>query len=157
MLCLISVAVWAFFSTMVLAQQHAPEPIYRFDPALSVESPRQTSLSTDPQQIVVIEKNKEETNVHLRAKSTISPYLDAELGPELSPEELRLLPKSDEGEGAADYRLEAGIGLYVEQRARLNLGYRLQNQPSLLNDHRNDPFTLTGDLRVTFDVKVPFD
>lgn len=146
-----------FFCTMVFAQQIATEPVYRFDPALIVESPRQTTLSADPQG-VVIEKTEDETNVHLRAESAISPYLDAEVGPELSPAELRLLPKSEEVEGLADYKLEAGVGLYVADRARLNLGYRLQNQPaSLLNDRRDDPFTLTGDLRVTFDVKVPFD
>lgn len=143
--------------TMVFAQQIITEPVYRFDPALIVESPRQTTLSADPQG-VVIEKAGDETNVHLRAESTVSPYLDAEVGPELSAEELRLLADAEDVEGAADYKLEAGIGLYVDEMARLNLGYRLQNQSaSLLDDRRDDPFTLSGDLRVTFDVKVPFD
>jgi hypothetical protein len=156
-LVLFAVAVSALSATLAFAQQKVPEPIYRFDPALIVETPRQTTLSSDQQGAVVVEKGQDETNVHLRTESPISPYLDAGRGPELSPEELRLLPESNQVEGVTDYSLEAGLGLYVQDRARLNLGYRLQNQPSLLGDRSNDPFTLSGDLRITFDVKVPFD
>jgi hypothetical protein len=155
-LCVIPVVASILLCTTVLAQQNIGGPVYRFDPALIVENPRQPTLSADPQGVVV-EKEEDETNVHLRTESTISPYLDAERGPELSIEELRLLPMSEDVDGASDYKLEAGIGLYVEDKARLNLGYRLQNQSSLLDDSSSDPFSLSGDLRVTFDVKVPFD
>lgn len=158
LLHLLAGSVGLVFCSGGLAQPVTNEPVYRFDPALIVESPRPTVLSADPQGVVVVEKNEAETSVHLRTESTVSPYIDAEIGPELSPEELRLLPESATAKGAADYKLEAGLGLYVADQARLNLGYRLQNQPlSLLNDRRDDPFTLSGDLRVTFDVKVPFD
>jgi hypothetical protein len=57
----------------------------------------------------------------------------------------------------ADYRLEAGIGVKVEDTTSLNLGYRFRSTPSLLDDRGNDPLSLSGDLRLTFDIKVPFD
>lgn len=144
-------------SFAALAQPGGGEPVYRFDPALSVESPAQSYLSADPQSIVVIEKDREENGVHLRAETPVSPYLEAERGPELSPEEERLLAGNAEGGSLPpDYRLEAGIGLYARDRARLNLGYRLQSQSPLPGEHAGEPFTLTGDLRITFDIKVPF-
>jgi len=157
MLRMTTIVASAFFCTVAFAQQNPPEPIYRFDPTLSVEEPRRTTLSADPQQIVVIKKDERETNLRLQTETPISPYLGTEHGPELSPEELRLLPEGKARDGLGDYKLEAGVGLYVEDKASLNLGYRFQNPPSLLNDRSNDPLTLTGDLRITFDIKVPFD
>lgn len=141
----------------VFAQQEPSEPIYRFDPVLSVEKPQPLPISADPQQIVVIEKGERETSLRLQTETPIAPYIGAERAPELSPEERRLLPENQEHDGVADYKLEAGVGLYVEDRASLSLGYRFQNPPSLLHERSNDPLPLSGDLRITFDIKFPFD
>lgn len=155
-LFVVMAAASAFFCTQVLAQQSAKEPIYRFDPALSIENPRPATISSDPQPFVVIDKEEQETTLRLQTEGLISPYVGAERGPELSPAELRLLREGEERDILGDYKLEAGVGLHVEDRTSLNLGYRFQNPPSLLNERSNDPLSLSGDLRITFDVKVPF-
>lgn len=131
-------------------------PLYHFDPALSLLEPGQSAAPGAARQFVVIDKDEKATNVRLQTESLVAPYLGAESGPELSPEERRLLPEDEVSNGLAGYRLEAGVGLFVEDRASLNLGYRFQNPPSLLNERSNDPLSLSGDLRITFDVKVPF-
>jgi len=46
--------------------------------------------------------------------------------------------------------------LLLEDKTSLNLGYRFHERPSLLDERRNDPLALSGDLRIGFDVKVPF-
>lgn len=138
-----------------LGEQRMPELIYRFDPALSIEGPRPHTISNDPN--VLIEKREDKTSLRLQTDGPITPYLDAEEGPELFPDERRLMQDKLGRDSLADYRLEAGIGVKVEDTTSLNLGYRFRTQPTLLDERRNDPLSLTGDLRVTFDIKVPFD
>jgi hypothetical protein len=148
---------------VLLAGLHAPLPslgeeseiIYRFDPRLVLEGPRAPAIAADPNVVIVRQENQ--ASMRLQTETQLSPYLDAERGPELSAEEQRLLAegKKDGGE-LSDYRLEAGIGLFVEDQASLNLGYRFHTHPSLLDERRNDPLSLTGDVRISFDVKVPF-
>jgi hypothetical protein len=135
--------------------QGVDEPIYRFDPALSIEAPRPVTLSAGPP--VIIEKDDSKASVRMQTEGPFAPYVGAERAPELSPEELRLLADHQELEGLPDYQLEAGVGLHVEDKASLSLGYRFSNPPSLLDERRNDPLTLSGDLRISFDIKVPFD
>ena len=130
-------------------------PIYRFDPALSIEASRPVALSSEPP--VIIEKGDNKASVRLQTEGPLAPYVGAERDSELSAEELRLLSDREECGGLNDYRLEAGVGLHVEDKASLSLGYRFSNPPSLLDERRNDPLTLSGDLRVSFDIKVPFD
>lgn len=137
-----------------LAEETAEAPVYRFDPTLSIVSPRPPALTADP--TVVIDKDAARTNVRLQTETPLAPYLGAERGSELSPEERRLLPEAQAGGGPTDYRLEAGVGLFVEDKASLNLGYRFHEQPSLLNERRTDPLSLSGDLRISFDLKLPF-
>ena len=141
-------------SPVAFAQQGAEEPIYRFDPALNLKNSRPPALAADPQ--VVIEKRDSQTSVRLQTKTPLSPYLGADRGPELSAEELRLLPDVKKQGGLSAYQLEAGVGVFVEDKASLNLGYRFHDPPSLLDERRTDPLSLSGDLRIGFDVKVPF-
>lgn len=154
-LCISLAAASMLFCAQVPAQQDAAEPIYRFDPALSIERPQPT-ISPAPQPLVVIDKQVQETTLRLQTESLISPYVGAERRPELSSEETRLLGERGERTLLGDYKLEAGVGLHVEDKTSLNLGYRFESPPSLLNERRNDPLSLSGDLRITFDVKVPF-
>jgi hypothetical protein len=141
-------------SPLVLAQQEGEQPIYHFDPALNLKIPHSPAIVADPP--VVIDKEDRRTSVRLQTDTPLSPYLGAERGPELSAEELRLLPETKGPGGLPSYQLEAGIGVLVEDKASFNLGYRFHEQPSLLNERRNDPLSLSGDLRIGFDVKVPF-
>jgi hypothetical protein len=141
-------------SAVVFAQQGVAEPIYRFDPALNLNTSRPPALVSAPQ--VVIEKGDRQTSVRLQTETPLSPYLGAERGPQLSAEELRLLPEAKEQGGLSAYQVEAGVGVFVEDKASLNLGYRFHDPPSLLDERRTDPLSLSGDLRIGFDVKVPF-
>ena len=71
-------------------------------------------------------------------------------------EEQRLLGPEQARGPLSNYHLEAGVGLLLEDKTSLNLGYRFHNQPSLLDERRNDPLSMSGDLRIGFDIKVPF-
>lgn len=139
----------------LLAQDESAGPLYRFDPALTVSEPRPPAISQEP--AVVLDQGDRQTNLRLQTEMPLSPYVGAERGPDLSPEERRLLPAEEVRDGLAGYRLEAGVGLLIEDRTSLNLGYRFHDHPSLLDDRRSDPLNLSGDLRIGFDVKVPFD
>jgi len=141
-------------SAVVFAQQGVEEPIYHFDPALNLKNSRPPAIAADPQ--VVIEKGDRQTSVRLQTETPLSPYFGAERGPQLSAEELRLLPEGKAQTGLSAYQLEAGVGVFVEDKASLNLGYRFHDPPSLLDERRTDPLSLSGDLRIGFDVKVPF-
>jgi hypothetical protein len=141
-------------STEGFAQQPGGGPIYNFDPALSVEEERAPAISSGPQ--IVVDKDAKQPSVRLQTEMPIAPYLGAERRPELSPEEQRLLGQKKERGPLSDYHLEAGVGLLLEDKASVNLGYRFHERPTLLDDRRNDPLSLSGDVRLSFDVKVPF-
>jgi len=151
---LVLVLISGLYSPVVLAQQGVEERVYRFDPALNLKSPRSPAIAADPQ--VVIEKGDSKASLRLQTETPLSPYLGAERGPQLSAEELRLLPEGKEQGGLSAYQFEAGVGVFVEDKASLNLGYRFHDPPSLLDERRTDPRSLSGDLRIGFDVKVPF-
>ena len=151
---LVLVLISGLCSPLVLAQQGVEDPVYRFDPALNLKSPHPPAIAADPQ--VVIEKGDSKTSLRLQTDTPLSPYFGAERGPQLSAEELRLLPEAKEQGGLSAYQLEAGVGVFVEDKASLNLGYRFHDPPSLLDERRTDPLSLSGDLRIGFDVKVPF-
>jgi hypothetical protein len=152
---LIAVLLTWFLPAPVPAQPEDAVPLYRFDPALNVAEPRPSAMTRDPP--VVVDQDDRQTNVRLQTEKPLVPYLGAERGPELSPEERRLLPPEQARDGLAGYRLEAGVGLFVEDKTSLSLGYRFHDPPSRLDDRRSDPLNLSGDLRIGFDVKVPFD
>jgi hypothetical protein len=145
----------AIGSGSVLAQSDGDLPIYRFDPALVVDTPPTETLPSGAP--VVVERNGDQTSIRLQTGAPLAPYLGAERGTQLSAEELRLLPEGEERDAAVAYKLEAGVGLFVEDKTSVNLGYRFHNEPSLLNERRNDPLNLSGDLRIGFDLKLPFD
>ena len=152
---LIAVALVLLGTVPSLAQDERGEPLYRFDPTLTVSEPRQPAVSQDP--AVVVDQADRQTNLRLQTETPLAPYVGAERGPELSPEERRLLPAGQARDGLSGYRLEAGVGLLIEDTTSLSLGYRFHDPPSLLDDRRSDPLNLSGDLRIGFDVKVPFD
>jgi hypothetical protein len=152
---ILAVALAVLWCARGQAAQGAAEPIYRFDPILSVEVSRPVALSSGSP--VVVQQDDKKMNVRLQTEGPIAPYVGAERAPELSAEELRLLADQKGRGGLSDYQLEAGLGVHVEDNASLSLGYRLHDQPSLLGDRRDDPLSLSGDLRISFDIKVPFD
>lgn len=141
-------------SIVAFAQPPEDLSVYRFDPALSVAEPRLPTISSRPQ--IVVDQDTKQPRVRLQTETPIVPYLGAERSPELSPEEQRLLGQEQARGPLSNYNLEAGVGLLLEDKTSLNLGYRFHERPSLLDERRNDPLALSGDLRIGFDVKVPF-
>jgi hypothetical protein len=152
---LILAVTLVFCGTRMFAQPVPAEQIYRFDPILSVERSRPVTLSAGSP--VMIEKNDGQASLRLQTEGPVAPYVGAERVPELSDEELRLLSGEGERGGLGNYRFEAGLGVRVEDKASLSLGYRFHDHPSLLDERRNDPLSLSGDVRISFDIKVPFD
>ena len=139
---------------MAFAQQPADISVYRFDPAVSVTEPQIPAISSSPP--IVVDKDAKKPRVRVQTETPIVPYLGVERGPELSLEEQRLLGQEQARGPLSNYNLEAGVGLLLEDKTSLNLGYRFHERPSLLDERRNDPLALSGDLRIGFDVKVPF-
>jgi len=148
------VLIAGLYLPFAFAQEGMEQPIYRFDPALSLKSPRAPAIAADSQ--VVIEKGDGKASLRMQTETPLSPYLGAERGPQLSADELRLLPEAKQQGGLSAYQLEVGVGVLIEDKTSLNLGYRFHDPPSLLDERRTDPLTLSGDLRIGFDVKVPF-
>lgn len=141
-------------SSVAFAQPPEDVSVYRFDPAVSVAEPRLPTISSSPQ--IIVDQDTKKPRVRLQTETPIVPYLGAERGPELSLEEQRLLGQEQARGPLSNYNLEAGVGLLLEDKTSLNLGYRFHERPSLLDERRNDPLSLSGDLRIGFDLKVPF-
>jgi hypothetical protein len=138
----------------VLASEDAGESSYRLDPALTLSAVPPALLAAEPP--VTIRADEHATKVLINSAAPLAPYVGAGRAAELSLAELLLLPDQQEGGGVNDYQVEAGIGLHLEDKASLNLGYRFNELPELFGDRNNDPLTLTGDLRISFDVKMAF-
>lgn len=138
----------------VLAGQEVSEPIYRFDPVLCLSEPPPVTLAAGSP--VTIQSDAHETRVRINAATPLAPYVGAEHAAELSLDELLLLPDQQEGGSAKDYQVEAGIGFYLEDKASVNLGYRFTELPAFPGERGSDPLTLSGDLRISFDVKMAF-
>jgi hypothetical protein len=106
---------------------------------------------------VVIEAAPIEGGVRLATETPVAPYLEAVREQEPTADELRLLPDGYERAPLERYQLGVGVGIAVEDRASLSLGYRFHQPLSLLDEQRRDLTDPRGDLRVFFDVKLPFD
>jgi hypothetical protein len=138
----------------VLASQGVGQSAYQFDPLLCLtEPPEVTPAVGSP---VVIEAGAHETKVRFNSAMPLAPYVGAEHAAELSLDELLLLPDQQDGGNVKDYQVEAGIGFYLEDKASVSLGYRFNELPAFPGDRSNDPLTLSGDLRISFDVKMAF-
>ncbi|GEM_PF-6245585 len=96
-------------------------------------------------------------DVRISTGMQVSPYLEAVGGPQPTVDELRLLPDKYQRNPLERYQLGAGIGIAVEDRASLSLGYRFHQPFSLLEENRQAVLSGREDLRVFFDVKLPLD
>lgn len=136
------------------AAESETDPMSRFDPALGVTVPQSPAISSGSS--VVVDKDTRQPTVRLPTDAPLAPYVQAERRAELSPEEQRLLGKERERGPLSGYHLEAGIGLFIEDKTSLSLGYRFHDPPTLLDDRRRDPRLPAGDLHLSIDIKVPF-
>ena len=128
---------------------------FNYDPQLAGESvPGERAQATTP---IPFDASVTERDVRLTTKSPIAPYLEAVGGPEPTADELRLLPDRFRDSPLERYQLGAGIGIAVEDKASLSLGYRFNQPLSLLDDNRQTTLSEREDLRIFFDLKLPFN
>jgi hypothetical protein len=128
---------------------------FGFDPALTGGVQPQGQAA--PNQALAIETGKGNGDVRLSTNTPISPYVEAVGGPTPTADELRLLPETFRQNPLERYQLGAGIGIAVDDNASLSLGYRVHQPLSLLDDTRQASNPLRDDLRIFFDIKLPFD
>ena len=150
---ILAVALTLCWRAQGRAQQSAVEPIYRFDPTLSIESPQPSISSAGPP--VKIDKLDREVNVRLETEGAVAPYL----GAGGSVVAAGVATAARRGKAQAKRRLPPGSRHRPVCRGQgfLSLGYRFNKPPSLLDENRNDPLSTSGDVHIKFDIKVPFD
>jgi hypothetical protein len=121
---------------------------YELDPALIAESSSSPSGKESPFRIVAEEDN---AAVHLVTRGSLIPYVGAGLEAQ-DPDSLTY------GESAKEnYHLEAGIACPLDAHARLNVGYRFDDPlPALTGSQPDSDMERESDLRISFDLRLPF-
>ena len=145
---------WLLLTASAFGEEGSGER-FSYDPAMAGKAqPTETSEAAGP---IAIESGGTEGEVRLSTKTPVAPYVEAVNGKAPSAEELRLLPDEMQRGPLDRYQLGAGIGIAVEENTSLSLGYRWHQPMSLLDDKRPATVTPRDDLRIFFDVKIPFD
>jgi hypothetical protein len=129
---------------------------FDYDPVLAGEQPLPAKANASHP--LPVDATMSGGEVRLAPKMAVAPYVEAVRGQEPTADELRLLPDGYQRNPLEHYKLGAGIGVAVEDRANLTLGYRHHQPLSLLDDSRQ-PTTVgpRNDLRIFFDFKIPLD
>jgi hypothetical protein len=119
------------------------------------------ALTTDPvnDSPFRLKADDELAAVHLVTESAFTPYLG--ISRKVEPEEEgspSIYRDSEKGAFLlADYHLEAGIGCLLDDNASLNIGYRFaEPNPVLTGPSSSALEASTDDLRISFDLKLPF-
>lgn len=150
---------FALFGVLLLATgawgEESAADGFSYDPALVGEQP--LSAQGAPKRLLPIETTTEEGGVRITTETPVAPYLEAVRDQVPTDDELRLLPDQFNRPPLEQYQLGAGVGINVEDRASLNLGYRFHQPLTLLDENSQDPTSPRGDLRIFFDLKLPFD
>ena len=66
-------------------------------------------------------------------------------------------PRLNSNNPFKNYHLETGVGLSVNEQTEINLGYRFNSTPSLLdNQSSEDSSQDSGEVRFSLEIKLPF-
>lgn len=106
---------------------------------------------------LTIRSKEGQTNLNVETQSPISLYVGAVEKAKDAPEDI--LPHLDNRTGSPleSYHLETGVGLRVNKRAAVNLGYRFNDSPFMFDSQRVDISDGNGgDLRFSLEIKLPF-
>lgn len=147
----------ALFATTSFAMGVKVPAGYSLNPSLLADCAPTTSPADNSP--LRLKADDELAAVHLVTQTPFSPYVGAswkaEPEEEGSPSVYRDTEKDDTL--LADYRLEAGIGCLIDDNASLNVGYRFSEPTtSLTNSASSALETNADDLRISFDLKLPF-
>lgn len=123
---------------------------YALDPSLSANCCSTPAAKDSPLRIVAAE---DRAAVHLVTRATLVPYVGAGLE---APSEGHDSP-ADEESAETDYHFEAGIACPLDDYTRLNVGYRFDDPlPTFTGSHPESLDEREDDLRISFDLRVPF-
>jgi hypothetical protein len=106
-----------------------------------------------------LKTNDELAAVHLVTESLFTPYLGVSRKVEPEEEGSPSIYRDSEKDAfpLADYHLEAGIGCLLDENASLNIGYRFAKPNPVLTDPVSSALEASAnDLRISFDLKLPF-
>ena len=136
--------------------QTVPDPRQEWfgnDPVLSGTPVAPVTPATSS---LTIKSKGEQTNLSVETQTLISPYLGAVKKQTDGLEDFspRLNSSSNPFK---NYHLETGVGLSVNEHTEINLGYRFNSTPSLLdNQSSEDPSQDSGEVRFSLEIKLPF-
>jgi hypothetical protein len=137
--------------------QPVPDPRqegFGYDPVLS-ETPV-APITSAPSPLTIKSKG-DQTNLSVETQTPISPYLGAVKKQTDGLEDISPRRDSNSDNPFKNYHLETGVGLSVNEQTEINLGYRFNNTPSLLdNQSSEDSSQDSGELRFSLEFKLPF-
>ena len=143
--------------TSAARAQSVPDPRedgFSNDPVLSETPDAPFTSATSP---LTIQSKGDQTNLSVETQLPISPYLGAVKKPTDGLEDISPGSDSRSGNPFKNYHLETGVGLSVNEQTEINLGYRFNNTPSLLdNQSSEDSSQDSGELRFSLEFKLPF-
>ena len=120
---------------------------------LSIPEPPNTPF-TPP---LTVKSIGDQVNLSVETNTIISPYLGAAKKPLDTPENMGLHLGDLTANPLDNYHLETGVGLMFNELTEVNLGYRFNNSPSLLDNQGNKTSIQdNGDLRFSLEIKLPF-
>jgi len=135
--------------------QPVPDPREEWlgnDPVLS-ETP--VAPVTPATSLLTIKSKGEQTNLSVETQTLISPYLGAVKKQTDVLEDFS--PRLNSNIPFKNYHLETGVGLSVNEQTEINLGYRFNSTPSLLdNQSSEDSSQDSGEVRFSLEIKLPF-
>ncbi len=136
--------------------QPVPDPRQEWfnDPVLS-ETPV-APITSAPSPLTIKSKG-DQTNLSVETQTPISPYFGAVKKQTDGLEGISPSRDSNSDNPFKNYHLETGVGLSVNEQTEINLGYRFNNTPSLLdNQSSEDSSQDSGELRFSLEFKLPF-
>jgi hypothetical protein len=143
------------FATSALATDTQVPVGYSLNPSLLAD--RALTIAPVNDSLLRLKADDELAAVHLVTESAFSPYLG--VSRKIEPEEEGSIYRDLEKDAfpLADYHLEAGIGCLLDDHARLNIGYRFAEPNPVLTAPASSALEAsTDDLRISFDLKLPF-
>jgi len=145
------------FATSAFATDTQMPVGYSLNPSLLAD----LALTTDPvkDSPLRLKADDELAAVHLVTESAFSPYLGVSRKVEPEVEGSPSIYRGSEKDASplADLHLEAGIGCLLDDHASLNIGYRFAERNPVLTDPASSALEpSTDDLRISFDLKLPF-
>lgn len=107
-------------------------------PAPVQSSDEKSQGNTQHNSVIIIEKVEGETKVRVDTKGYVAPYLGASKNKPPSDEVMHIISKEERAQNLKGFYLETGVGVNVHKNINLDLGYRFEHNPSLIDEYERD-------------------